>query len=92
MFVDLKVRLVSLADTIVSSALACIPFDVGICFKANRAYFLSCEFNLLLGRREHMGVAEGLAATLHAILIPRRASAMRVWVGATVTRPRSLTG
>jgi hypothetical protein len=47
---------------------------------------------MLLGKARAHGAVEGLAATLHTILIPGRASAVRVWVGATVAGPRSLTG
>lgn len=58
----------------------------------NRAHFMSCELELLLGKAQAYGIVEALAATSHAILIPGRANAVRVWVGATVAGPRSLTG
>lgn len=66
--------------------------DVGFCSKADRARFSSCESQMLLGNARVHGVVEELTARSHAILIPRRTSAVRLWAGTTVARPRSLTG
>jgi hypothetical protein len=46
---------------------------------------------MLLGKARAHGAVEGLAVRSHAILIPRRASTVRVWAGTTVG-PRSTTG
>jgi hypothetical protein len=57
-------------------------------YMAVRAHFVSCEFKEMLGKARLHGRRRNKVAKSHAILIPRRASAVLVWVGAAVAGPR----